>query len=65
MIPIDRLTDVRAPVEAVAHRVGRRQLERVYGLHLPAPGRQEDPHRQAGGRGPALQGRQAGWRTCG
>ncbi|KAL4423785.1 hypothetical protein ABPG75_001086 [Micractinium tetrahymenae] len=45
VIPIDRLTDVRAPVEAVAHRVGRRQLERVYGLHLPAPGRQEDPSR--------------------
>ncbi|KAL4446291.1 hypothetical protein ABPG77_003098 [Micractinium sp. CCAP 211/92] len=45
VIPIDRLTDVRAPVEAVAHRVGRRQLERVYGMHLPAPGRQEDPNR--------------------
>ncbi len=47
VIPIDRLTDVRAPVEAVARRVGRRQLESVYGVHLPAPGRQEDPNRQA------------------
>lgn len=45
MIPIDRLTDVRAPVEAVARRVGRSQLERVYGLHLPLPKRDEDPHR--------------------
>lgn len=53
VIPIDRLTDVRAPVEAVAHRVGRRQLERVYGMHLPAPGRQEDPNRQAHGRSAA------------
>jgi hypothetical protein len=47
VIPIDRLTDVRAPVEAVARRVGRRQLESVYGVRLPAPGRQEDPNRQA------------------
>ncbi|EFN52099.1 hypothetical protein CHLNCDRAFT_7626, partial [Chlorella variabilis] len=45
VIPIDRLTDVRAPVEAVAQRVGRRQLESVYGLRLPPPGHQEDPHR--------------------
>ncbi|KAI7841023.1 hypothetical protein COHA_005251 [Chlorella ohadii] len=45
VIPIDRLTDVRAPVEAVAARVGRQQLEAVYGLHLPAPGRGQDPKR--------------------
>lgn len=45
MIPIDRLTDVRAPVEAVAQRVGRPQLERVYGLRLPLPKRGEDPRR--------------------
>ncbi|PSC70574.1 large subunit GTPase 1-like protein [Micractinium conductrix] len=45
VIPIDRLTDVRAPVEAVGRRVGRQQLERVYGLHLPPPGRGEDPNR--------------------
>lgn len=45
VIPIDRLTDVRAPVEAVARRVGRCQLESVYGVRLPAPGRQEDPNR--------------------
>lgn len=36
---------MRAPVEAVAQRVGRRQLESVYGLRLPPPGHQEDPHR--------------------
>jgi hypothetical protein len=45
VIPIDRLTDVRAPVEAIAARVGRRQLEGVYGLRLPQPARQEDPNR--------------------
>lgn len=37
VIPIDRLTDIRAPVGAVAVRVRRSQLERVYGLHLPPP----------------------------
>lgn len=45
VIPIDRLTDVRAPVAAVAQRAGRQQLESVYGLHLPSPGRGEDPNR--------------------
>jgi large subunit GTPase 1 len=46
VIPIDRLTDVRAPVEAVAQRVGRQQLERVYGLRLPQPARGDDVNRQ-------------------
>lgn len=45
VIPIDRLTDVRAPIEAAAQRVGRLQLEQVYGLRLPEPGRGEDPNR--------------------
>ena len=45
VIPIDRLTDVRAPLEAVAARIGRAQLEAVYGLHLPAPPRGDDPKR--------------------
>jgi large subunit GTPase 1 len=32
VVPIDRLTDVRAPVGVVARRAGRRQLEAAYGL---------------------------------
>ena len=45
VIPIDRLTDVRAPVATVAARVSRDQFERVYGLRLPMPGADEDPNR--------------------
>lgn len=36
VIPIDRLTDVRAPVGEVAAKVSQEQLERVYGIRLPA-----------------------------
>jgi len=35
VIPIDRLTDVRAPVGEVAAKVSQEQLERVYGIRLP------------------------------
>jgi large subunit GTPase 1 len=45
VIPIDRLTDVRAPVAAVAARVSRSQLERVYGIRLPSPAAGEHPDR--------------------
>lgn len=45
VIPIDRLTDVKAPVGTVAARVSRAQLERVYGVRLPEPGADEDPDR--------------------
>lgn len=38
VIPIDRLTDVRAPVEVVAARCGAPQLAAVYGLRFVAPG---------------------------
>jgi large subunit GTPase 1 len=37
VIPIDRLTDVRAPVAVVAARVSRAQLEGAYGLRLRRP----------------------------
>lgn len=37
VIPIDRLTDMRAPVESLATRVGRGQAEDAYGLRLPPP----------------------------
>lgn len=35
VIPIDRLTEIRAPVEVLATRVGRAQVEECYGLRLP------------------------------
>lgn len=34
VIPIDRLTDIRAPVDVVAARCGQPQLESVYGIQL-------------------------------
>lgn len=34
VIPIDRLTDIRAPVDVVAMRCGQPQLESVYGIQL-------------------------------
>lgn len=45
MIPIDRLTDVRAPIEVIAQRIPRRVLEAAYGHQLPRPGPGEDPDR--------------------
>jgi len=45
VIPIDRLTDVRAPVSTVAERVSRGQFEKVYGLRLPQVKVGEDPDR--------------------
>lgn len=35
VIPIDRLTDVRAPVEVVLRQAGVRQIERVYNITVP------------------------------
>jgi large subunit GTPase 1 len=35
VIPIDRLTDVRAPIEVAAARCGKQQLEAVYGIQMP------------------------------
>lgn len=43
VIPIDKLVDVRGPIEVVAARVGRKQLESVYGFKLPKPQPHEDP----------------------
>jgi len=45
VIPIDRLTDVRAPISTIALRVSRAQFERVYAMKLPVPGADEDPDR--------------------
>jgi large subunit GTPase 1 len=36
VVPIDKLTEIRAPVQVVADRCGRAQLEAVYGIKLPA-----------------------------
>lgn len=37
VIPIDRLTDVRAPAEVIAQRIPRPVLEATYGMQLPRP----------------------------
>ncbi|GIL57282.1 hypothetical protein Vafri_12537 [Volvox africanus] len=43
VVPIDRLTDIRHPVDVVAGRVGRAQLTAVYGIKLPSPPRHLPP----------------------
>ena len=43
VIPIDKLTEVRMPVEVVASRVGRVQPEAIYNIRLPPP----KPHEPA------------------
>ena len=35
VIPIDRLTDVRAPVAVIAQRIARQRLEEAYSMKLP------------------------------
>lgn len=45
VIPIDRLTDVRAPAAVIASRIPRAQLESAYAMHLPRPAPHEDPNR--------------------
>ncbi|GFR44328.1 hypothetical protein Agub_g5541, partial [Astrephomene gubernaculifera] len=43
VVPIDRLTDIRQPVEVVTSRVGRAQLTAVYGIKLPPAPRHLPP----------------------
>jgi large subunit GTPase 1 len=45
VLPIDRLTDNRAPMQIVAERVPRALLEEVLGITLPAPAEHEAPDR--------------------
>lgn len=52
VLPIDRLTDVRSPVEVVAQRIPRALLEKACGLRLPSPAMHEPQDRWA----PALPG---------
>lgn len=49
MIPIDRLTDMRAPLAVIAERIGKNQFEQVYGVRLPKPAFHEpaDRYRQS------------------
>lgn len=51
VIPIDRLTDIRAPVDVVAARCGQPQLESVYGIQLGP--RTLDPAAAAGTAAPS------------
>lgn len=37
VIPIDRLTDVRAPTAVIAQRISRQALEEAYSIRLPKP----------------------------
>jgi large subunit GTPase 1 len=55
VIPIDRLTDVRAPVQVVADRCGPSQIADVYGIRLPGavpppPSQQQQQRRQQQGQ---------------
>ena len=50
VLPIDKLTDVVGPIDVVARRVPRAQLERLYALRLPRPAMHEDQHRAPTGR---------------
>ncbi|GAQ93508.1 hypothetical protein KFL_015930010, partial [Klebsormidium nitens] len=45
VLPIDRLTDNRSPVQIVAERVPRALLEEALGITLPAPAEHEAPDR--------------------
>ena len=50
VLPIDKLTDVVGPIDVVARRVPRAQLERLYALRLPRPAMHEDQNRAPTGR---------------
>ena len=50
VLPIDRLTDVVAPLDLIASRIPRAQLEAVYALKLPQPAAHEPRQRPATGR---------------
>ncbi len=47
VIPIDRLTDVRAPVAVIAARIPRAELEAAYSARLPRPAAHEPAARRA------------------
>lgn len=45
VLPVDRMTDHRGPIQVVANKVPRAVLESTYGFTLPAPKPYENPHR--------------------
>lgn len=45
VLPIDRMTDHRGPIQVVASQVPRTVLESTYGFMLPAPKPYENPNR--------------------
>ncbi|CAI7887248.1 unnamed protein product [Closterium sp. NIES-53] len=45
VLPVDRITDQRGPVEVVARKVPRTALETIYGLTFPPPPAHERPDR--------------------
>ncbi|CAI5938968.1 unnamed protein product [Closterium sp. NIES-64] len=45
VLPVDRITDQRGPVEVVARKVPRAALESIYGLTFPPPPAHERPDR--------------------
>ena len=61
VLPIDRLTDTRPPVDVVAQRVGRGQLEAVYGIRLPKPAMHEQQGRCVIGGRVGTSSKLGGW----
>lgn len=49
LVPIDRLTDIRAPIDVIGQRAPRQYLEALYSLHLPRPEEHEDRNRPCTG----------------
>ncbi|KAG0618856.1 hypothetical protein M758_4G095800 [Ceratodon purpureus] len=45
VLPVDRMTDHRGPIQVVANKVPRAVLESTYGFTLPAPKPYENPNR--------------------
>ena len=50
VLPIDRLTDVVVPMDVIAQRISRAQLEATYSFRLPRPAMHEEQGRCATGR---------------
>ncbi|XP_002985785.2 GTPase LSG1-1 isoform X1 [Selaginella moellendorffii] len=45
VLPVDKMTDYRGPIQVIANQIPRRQLEETYGLLLPKPKPYEDQNR--------------------
>uniref|UniRef100_A0A7S0N025 CP-type G domain-containing protein n=1 Tax=Pyramimonas obovata TaxID=1411642 RepID=A0A7S0N025_9CHLO len=49
LVPIDRLTDIRAPIDVIGQRAPRQYMEALYSMRLPRPEEHEDQRRPATG----------------